>query len=92
MIPTLAVISVIVFTLVQLPPGDIVTATLDKLQSQGVEISDSQIQSLRAQYNLDDPMPVQYLRWIGTADFSEDVKLIVKNALEGRLPERNESP
>ena len=65
MIPTLAVISIIVFTLVQLPPGDIVTSTLDKLQNQGVEVSDSQIQSLRAQYNLDDPMPIQYLRWIG---------------------------
>ncbi|MEM7219488.1 MAG: ABC transporter permease [Pseudomonadota bacterium] len=65
MIPTLALISVIVFALVQLPPGDIVSATLDRLQAQGVEVSDTQIEALRAQYHLDDPMPVQYLRWIG---------------------------
>jgi len=65
MIPTLAVISVVVFVLVQLPPGDMVSANLDRLQNTGVEVSAEQIEALRAQYNLDDPLPVQYLRWIG---------------------------
>ncbi len=65
MIPTLGVISVIVFVVVQLPPGDIVTATLDQLTSSGVDMSDERIQNLRAQYNLDQPLPLQYLYWIG---------------------------
>lgn len=65
MIPTLAIISVIVFVVIQLPPGDIVTSTLDRMQSQGVEVSAEQVQNLRAQFNLDDPLPVQYLRWAG---------------------------
>lgn len=64
MIPTLAIISVIVFVLIQLPPGDIVTANLASLQSQGMEVSEEQIQALRAQYNLDKSMPMQYFHWI----------------------------
>jgi len=65
MIPTLGLISVIVFVIIQLPPGDIVTSTLDRMAAQGVEISTEQVQNLRAQYNLDKPMPLQYLSWVG---------------------------
>jgi peptide/nickel transport system permease protein len=65
MIPTLAVISVIVFVVIQLPLGDIVTATLDQLTASGVDMSDERIQNMRAQYNLDQPLPLQYLHWIG---------------------------
>ena len=54
----------IVFVVIQLPPGDIVTSTLDRMQSQGVELSSEAIQNLRAQYNLDQPLPLQYLSWI----------------------------
>jgi len=64
MFPTLLLISMIVFVVIQLPPGDIVTSTLDRLQAQGVEVSAEQVQNLRAQYNLDEPMPMQYVRWI----------------------------
>ena len=60
MIPTLAVISVI-----QLPEGDIVTSTVGQLEATGVDMSDDRIESLRAQYNLDQPLPIQYLYWIG---------------------------
>lgn len=65
MIPTLVLISMIVFVVIQLPPGDIVTATLDQLDAAGVEMNDDRVANLRAQYHLDDPLPVQYLRWIG---------------------------
>ena len=64
MIPTLAVISILVFIVIQLPEGDIVTSTLDQLSATGVDMSDERIQSLRAQYNLDQPLPLQYLGWI----------------------------
>jgi peptide/nickel transport system permease protein len=65
MIPTLAVISVIVFVVIQLPPGDVVTSTLDQLEASGLDASDERVRSLRAQYNLDQPLPLQYLSWIG---------------------------
>ena len=61
MVPTLALISIIVFIVIQLPPGDIVTSTLDRLQASGVEVSAEQVQNLRAQYNLDKPMYMQYV-------------------------------
>jgi peptide/nickel transport system permease protein len=64
MIPTLALISVIVFVVIQLPPGDIVTSTLDRMAASGIEVSNEQVENLRAQYNLDKPLPLQYLVWI----------------------------
>ena len=65
MIPTLAIISVLVFIIIQLPPGDIITSRLQELQAEGQEISEEQIAALRARYNLNDPLPVQYFKWIG---------------------------
>jgi len=65
MIPTLALISVLVFTIIQLPPGDIITSRLMLLQQQGVDVSAEAIEAMRARYNLDDPLHVQYFRWIG---------------------------
>lgn len=64
MIPTLLVISVVVFILIQLPPGDIITSTLESMRQQGMEVSGEQIQALKAQYHLDESMPMQYLRWL----------------------------
>ena len=43
MIPTLAIISVIVFAIIQLPPGDIVTSTLDQMQASGLDMSDERV-------------------------------------------------
>ncbi len=65
MVPTLFIISLVSFALIQLPPGDIVTSTLKDLEQQGQRVSEERIAALRAMYHLDDPMPVQYLRWIG---------------------------
>jgi peptide/nickel transport system permease protein len=65
MIPTLAVISVLVFVIIQLPPGDIITSRLEQLQAEGQEVSEEQIAALRLRYNLNDPLHVQYFKWIG---------------------------
>ena len=64
MIPTLFIISILIFILIQLPPGDIISSKIEELQQQGQQVSSEQIEALRAQYNLDDPMPVQYFRWL----------------------------
>ncbi len=64
MIPTLLVISIISFVLIQLPPGDIIESTLQDLQQQGHRVSAEQIEALRVMYHLDDPLVVQYFRWI----------------------------
>ena len=65
MIPTLIAVSVLVFVVIQLPPGDIITSRLQELQAEGQDISEEQIAALRARYHLDDPMFIQYFKWIG---------------------------
>lgn len=65
MIPTLGLISVLVFVIIQLPPGDIITSRLMLMQQQGMDVSAEAIAAMRARYNLDDPIYVQYFRWIG---------------------------
>jgi len=64
MTPTLVVISIITFTLIQLPPGDFLTSQLEQLQQSGEEISEERIAALRARYGLDEPVTVQYLKWV----------------------------
>ncbi len=64
-IPTLLITSVLVFIIIQLPPGDFVTSRLQGMREQGAVVDDSRIAELRAQYHLDDPMPVRYFRWAG---------------------------
>ena len=64
MVLTLAFISVIVFVVIQLPPGDIVTSTLERMEASGMQASDEYVQNLRARYDLDKPPYLQYLNWI----------------------------
>lgn len=64
MIITLIVISIIAFTIIQLPPGDILTSRLRQLQQEGEDVSIERIAALRARYGLDKPMYLQYFRWI----------------------------
>ncbi len=50
MIPTLIAISLIVFVIIQLPPGDYLTTYVAELQSQGEEVNQDKIAFLREQY------------------------------------------
>ena len=63
MIPTLVAISIISFIVIELPPGDFVTAQLRKMETQ--QISKETIENLRHRYGLDKPAYVRYLRWAG---------------------------
>jgi peptide/nickel transport system permease protein len=65
MIPTLLAISVIVFTIIQLPPGDYFTTYIEELRSQGEAVPEDKIRFLMEQYGFDRPMWLQYLYWVG---------------------------
>jgi peptide/nickel transport system permease protein len=65
MIPTLLVISFIVFVIIQLPPGDYLTTYITELESQGQNVSQQQIDFLRQTYGLDKSWFMQYLTWLG---------------------------
>jgi peptide/nickel transport system permease protein len=63
-IPLLILLSILIFAIIQLPPGDYVTIQVQILKMQGTEVAQSQIQSLRSLYNLDKPVYLQYWYWI----------------------------
>ena len=64
MIPTLIAISVIVFVIIQLPPGDYLDSYIAELQAQGEAVDPQKIAFLREQYGLDQPLWEQYLVWV----------------------------
>jgi peptide/nickel transport system permease protein len=64
MIPTLIVISIISFTIIQLPPGDFLSSYVANLRQQGDNIDEDQIRALEEQYGLNQPVYVQYFKWI----------------------------
>jgi peptide/nickel transport system permease protein len=65
MIPTLLAISIIVFAIIQLPPGDYLSSYVAELQSQGEKVDMQKIAFLREQYGLGKPMIEQYAVWLG---------------------------
>ncbi len=64
MIPTLFVISLISFMIIELPPGDYMTAYMATLASTGTQASQDQIAAMRQLYGLDQPLAVRYVKWI----------------------------
>ncbi len=62
---TIWAISVLSFVIIQLPPGDYITSYIAQMAGSGSLVSQEEAENLRAQYGLDQPMWVQYLRWMG---------------------------
>ena len=65
MIPTMIAISIIVFTIIQLPPGNYLESYIAELQAQGESVDPQKIAFLKQEYGLDKPLVEQYLRWAG---------------------------
>jgi len=63
MIPTIFIISVLTFIVVNLPPGDYVDRMVTERRQEGEVISDEQADAIREQYGLDKSLPEQYVRW-----------------------------
>lgn len=73
LIPLLIAISVIVFIVIKLPPGDFLTTYIQQLQMQGTQVSKGAVEALRHQYGLDMPSYVQYFVWIKNIIFHGDL-------------------
>ncbi|MCP4395753.1 MAG: ABC transporter permease [bacterium] len=65
MIGMLALMSVVAFVVVQLPPGDYVTSYIANESESGERPGEAEIAALRQQYGLDLPIMLQYFKWIG---------------------------
>lgn len=64
MIPTLVVISMISFVIIQLPPGDFLTSYVAQLSQQGESPQAEELQLIKERYGLGQPVYVQYWKWI----------------------------
>jgi peptide/nickel transport system permease protein len=64
MFPTLWIISLVSFALIQLPPGDYLTSYITALEETGETVSLEQVAALRKRYNLDEPFVMQYSKWL----------------------------
>ena len=60
---TLVVISMLVFIIIKLPPGDYLTTHIEELKAQGESVDHARIEFLRQRYGLDQPTYVQYWNW-----------------------------
>lgn len=83
MIPTMAVISIIVFVVIQLPPGDYLSTRIIQLQESGDPADVQAIEDLRELFHYDESASSRYLRWMGVRWFwtfdAEDMGLLQGN-------------
>jgi peptide/nickel transport system permease protein len=74
---TVWAISILSFIIIQLPPGDFVDAYIANLSASGSVVSMAEAESLRLLYGLDQPMYVQYAKWmlrVLAGDFGESME------------------
>ena len=90
MIPTLIAISVVIFTIINLPPGDYFSTYIVELQSSGEAADLAKIHFLQVQYGFDRPLWEQYLYWVagflqGDMGYSFAYNLPVNEVVGDRL-------
>ncbi len=87
----MAAISVVAFTLIQLPPGDFVDSYVNHKQQGGVIMTREEVAEMRHILGLDRPMYVQYFDWVGGVvqgdfGFSWEYRRPVSEIIGERLP------
>jgi peptide/nickel transport system permease protein len=86
-VPVLLGVSLVTFSLIRLVPGDPVAVVL----GPDVRSTPEQVAAIRAAFGLDEPAPVQYVRWLGhilTGDLGTSFRTgrALTQELELRLP------
>ncbi len=90
MIPTLLIISALVFTIIELPPGDYFESYVAELQAQGELVDMQQIEYLRKEYGFDRPPVERYFVWVwgmlhGDFGYSFEYQLPVDKLIGDRI-------
>jgi peptide/nickel transport system permease protein len=65
MLFTLTAVSLVSFLVIELPPGDFLTAYAADLRASGDEIDQAELEALERRFGLDKPIHLRYLKWIG---------------------------
>ena len=84
------VFSIFAFVIIQAPPGDYITTYIADLAASGSAIDQAQVDAMRERYGLDQPMPIQYLKWMqrlvtGDLGFSLDWQKPIKELIGERI-------
>ena len=61
---TIWAVTVLSFLIIQLPPGDYVTSYIAQMSLSGGIVTEADVIALRQQYGLDQPIYVQYMKWM----------------------------
>ena len=90
MIPTLIIISALIFAIIELPPGDYFESYIAELKAAGEGVNQEQIDALRAQYGFDQPLVLRYFWWVvgmlqGDFGYSFEFQLPVSEVVGDRL-------
>ncbi len=90
MIPTLFLVSILSFIIIELPPGDFMTSLAANVGTSGSSMDAATVENLQRQYGLDKPAHIRYLTWIagfvrGDFGYSLDWKRPVSELIMGRL-------
>ena len=90
MIPTIIIISALVFAIIELPPGDYFESYIAELKAQGEGVNLDQIEALRAEYGFDQPLIYRYFHWVtgmlqGDFGYSFEYQLPVNEVVGDRL-------
>lgn len=64
MLLMLAVVTLVAWVIIQLPPGDYLTMYIANLEVSGQRVEQHEIDALRRTYGLDQPQHIRYLRWV----------------------------
>lgn len=90
MVPTLILISILVFALIELPPGDYFETYVNQLLASGESVDRQRIEFLREQYGFDQPVYLRYFKWAfglvqGDLGYSFEYQLPVNDVIGDRL-------
>ena len=88
LVPILIGITVVTFVVLRVIPGDPIQAMIDQ---RGVGVDEATVRSIRQQFGLDKPLPVQYVKFVADAargDFGRSfaTRQPVSRELADRLP------
>jgi peptide/nickel transport system permease protein len=90
MIPTLVLTSILVFALIELPPGDYLESYVAELLAAGETVDPQKIEFLRIEYGFDQPTWQRYFTWasgmvVGDFGYSFEYELPVRDVIGDRL-------
>jgi ABC-type dipeptide/oligopeptide/nickel transport system permease component/ABC-type transport system substrate-binding protein len=90
MFPTIWIISVVTFVIIQLPPGDYLTDRVIQLSESGDEADLSQIDDLKTLFHFEEAQIKKYFRWMGLFWFTS-FETSDRGLLQGNLGRSMES-